>query len=59
MMVDLHPISFIRLQAFNECLHDDVNKWFEEVEKEPDVDHLDVGSLGQVVADIALWGSII
>ena len=30
-------------------LHDDVNEGFEEVEDQPDVDHLDVGRRGQAL----------
>ena len=39
-------------QGLYVCLHDDVNKGLEQVEEEPDVDHLDIGSLGQIVADV-------
>ena len=43
-------------QCFNVCLHDDVNEWLEEVEEEPDVDHLDIGRLGEIVADVDKHG---
>ena len=36
-------------QWLNICLHDDVNERFEEVEDQPDVDHLDVGRGGQAL----------
>ena len=29
-----------------------LNEWKKEVEDEPNVDHLDVGSFGQVVGDV-------
>ena len=37
-------------QGLNVGLKYDVNEWFEEVKDEPGVNHLDIGSLRQIVA---------
>ena len=50
MVVDIS--LFCISQSFNVGLHDDVNKGLEQIEEEPDVNHLDIGCLGQVVAHI-------
>ena len=48
--LDFEYLCFISLpQRLNVCLHDDVNEWFEQVEDQPDVDHLDVGRRGQAL----------
>ena len=48
MMVDLSWL-FLCAQSFNISLEQNINKRFEQVEQQPDVDHLDVGCLGEVV----------
>ena len=48
MMVDL-PWLFLCAESFNVSLQENVNKWLEQVEQEPDVNHLDIGGLGEVV----------
>ena len=48
MMVDL-PWLFLCAESFNVSLQEDVNEWLEQVEQKPDVDHLDIGSLGEIV----------
>ena len=48
--LDFRYLCFISLsQRLNVCLHDDVNEWFEQVEDQPDVNHLDVGRRGQAL----------
>ena len=37
-------------QGLNVGLKNNVNEWFEEVKDKPGVNHLDVGSLGEIVA---------
>ena len=39
-------------QSVHVCVDQDLNKGKQEVEYEPHVNHLDIGSLGQVVGDI-------
>ena len=51
MMVDL-PWLFLCAESFNVSLQENVNKWLEQVEPEPDVDHLDIGGLGEVVTHV-------
>ena len=51
MMVDL-PWLFLCAESFNVSLQENVNKWLEQVEQEPDVDHLDIGRLREVVTHI-------
>ena len=50
MVVDLSFI--VHLETVHICRHQDVIEWLDQVEEQPNVDHLDVGSLGKVVADI-------
>ena len=50
VMVDL-PL-LVHLEVVHVGRHQDVVKWFYQVEEQPDVDHLDVGGLGEIVADI-------
>ena len=50
MVVDLSFI--VHLETVHVGRHQDVVEWLDQVEEQPDVDHLDVGSLGKVVADI-------
>ena len=49
MVVDLTFVIY--LETVHVRRHQDVVEWFDQVEKQPDVDHLDVGGLGKVVAD--------
>ena len=49
-MVDLSFI--VHLETVHVGRHQDVIEWLDQVEEQPDVDHLDVGGLGKVVADI-------
>ena len=50
MVVDLSFI--VPSETVHVSRHQDVVERFDQVEEQPDVDHLDVGGLGQVVADI-------
>ena len=50
MMVDLPLV--VDLEVVHVGRHQDVVKWFDQVEEQPDVDHLDIGRLWKVVADI-------
>ena len=50
MVVDLSFI--VHLETVHVGCHQDVVEWLDQVEEQPDVDHLDVGGLGKVVADI-------
>ena len=50
MVVDLSFI--VHLETVHVGRHQDVIEWLDQVEEQPDVDHLDVGGLGKVVADI-------
>ena len=50
-MVVYFPLLSIS-ECLDICLHDDVNEWLEQVKEEPDVDHLDIGSLGEIVTDV-------
>ena len=50
MVVDVSRL-LLHLESLHVGLQDDVNEGLGEVEQEPDVDHLDICSLGQVVAD--------
>ena len=49
MVVDF-PI-IIHLEVIHVGRHQDVIEGLDQVEEQPDVDHLDVGGLGKVVAD--------
>ena len=49
MVVDLSFI--VHLETVHVGRHQDVVEWLDQVEEQPDVDHLYVGSLGKVVAD--------
>ena len=49
MVVDLSLI--VDLEAVHVGRHQDVVERLDQVEEQPDVDHLDVGGLGKVVAD--------
>ena len=51
MMVDL-PWLYFCAESFDVSLQENVNKWLEQVEQEPDVDHLDIGRLGEVVTHV-------
>ena len=51
MVIDLSWL-FLRAQSFNISLEQNINKRFEQVEQQPDVDHLDVGCLGKVVTHV-------
>ena len=48
-MVDLSFI--VHLETVHVRRHQDVVERLDQVEEQPDVDHLDVGCLGKVVAD--------
>ena len=50
MVVDL--LFIVHLEAVHVRRHQDVVERLDQVEEQPDVDHLDVGGLGQVVADV-------
>ena len=50
VVVDLPFVVY--LETVHVGRHQDVVKWFDQVEEQPDVDHLDIGRLGKVVADI-------
>ena len=50
MVVDVPPL--ITLQIIHVRSHQNVIEGFYKVEEEPDINHLDVGGLGKVVADI-------
>ena len=50
MVVDVPPL--IRLEIVHIGSHQDVIEGLDKVEEEPNINHLDVGGLGQVVADI-------
>ena len=50
VMVDL-PL-LVHLEVVHVGRHQDVVERLDQVEEQPDVDHLDVGGLGQVVADV-------
>ena len=50
MVVD--PSFLVHLEAVHVGRHQDVVEGLDQVEEQPDVDHLDVGGFGQVVADI-------
>ena len=50
MVVDLSFI--VNLETVHVRRHQDVVEWLDQVEEQPDVDHLDVGGLWKVVADI-------
>ena len=50
MVVDLSFI--VHLETVHVRRHQDVVERLDQVEEQPDVDHLDVGGLGEIVADI-------
>ena len=50
MVVDFSFIVY--LETVHVRRHQDVIEWLDQVEEQPDVDHLDVGGLGEIVADI-------
>ena len=50
MVVDLAFIVY--LETVHVRCHQDVVEWLDQVEEQPDVDHLDVGGLWKVVADV-------
>ena len=50
MVVDLSLI--VDLEAVHVGRHQDVVERLDQVEEQPDVDHLNVGGFGKVVADI-------
>ena len=50
MVVDLAFI--VHLETVHVRRHQDVVEGLDQVEEQPDVDHLDVSRLGQIVADI-------
>ena len=50
MVVDLSFI--VHLETVHVRRHQDVVEWLDQVEEQPDVDHLDVGGLWKVVADV-------
>ena len=50
MVVDLPLV--VSLEIVHVGGHQDVIEGFDQVEEQPDVDHLDVSSLRQIVADI-------
>ena len=49
MMVDLPLV--VHLEVVHVGRHEDVVERLDQVEEQPDIDHLDVGSLRQVLAD--------
>ena len=49
MVVDLSFVVY--LETVHVRRHQDVVEGLDQVEEQPDVDHLDVGGLGKVVAD--------
>ena len=49
MVVDLAFIVY--LETVHVRRHQDVVEWLDQVEEQPDVDHLYVGGLGKVIAD--------
>ena len=49
MVVDLSFI--VHLETVHVGCHQDVVEWLDQVEEQPDVDHLYVGRLGKIVAD--------
>ena len=49
MVIDLSFI--VNLEVIHVGRHQDVVEWLDQVEEQPDVDHLDIGGLGKVVAD--------
>ena len=51
MVVDLSWL-FLRAQSFDISLEENINKRFEQVEQQLDVDHLDVSCLGEVVTHV-------
>ena len=50
MVVDLPLV--VNLEIVHVGGHQDVVEGFDQVEEQPDVDHLNVGGFGKVVADI-------
>ena len=50
MMVDLPLV--VDLEVVHVRRHQDVVERLDQVEEQPDVDHLDIGGLWQVVADV-------
>ena len=50
MVVDLPPV--VSLEIVHVGGHQDVIEGFDQVEEQPDVDHLDVGGLWKIVADV-------
>ena len=50
MVIDLSLI--VHLKTVHVRRHQDVVERLDQIEEQPDVDHLDVGGLGKVIADI-------
>ena len=50
VVVDLPLV--VDLEVVHVGGHQDVVEWLDQVEEQPDVDHLDVGGLWKVVADV-------
>ena len=51
MVIDLSGFV-IHPESFHIGLDDYIHKWLEEVEDKPGINHLDIGSFGEIVANV-------